>query len=53
MDGIRTCHMLNDGDWVNGAGFASVSPITGEDWANIPEATAADVDRDRATGEPR
>lgn len=48
MDEIKTCHMLIDGEWVgasDGATFESVSPITGQCWARIPEATEADVDR--------
>jgi (Z)-2-((N-methylformamido)methylene)-5-hydroxybutyrolactone dehydrogenase len=48
MDKIRQCQMLIDGDWVDaadGATFDSLSPITGNPWARIPEATSADVDR--------
>ena len=48
MDGIRTCQMPIDGDWVdasNGATFDSVSPITGKIWARISEETEPDVDR--------
>jgi acyl-CoA reductase-like NAD-dependent aldehyde dehydrogenase len=40
--------MLIDGDWVeagDGKTFESVNPATGEAWAEIPEATAEDVDR--------
>ena len=40
--------MLIDGDWVQAADqstFKSRNPATGEDWATIPEATEADVDR--------
>lgn len=40
--------MLIDGDWVaagDGATFASHNPATGAVWAQIPEATAEDVDR--------
>ena len=40
--------MFIDGEWVDasdGRCFASMNPATGEDWAEIPEATAADVDR--------
>ena len=40
--------MFIDGEWVDAADgrcFASMNPATGEDWAEIPEATAADVDR--------
>jgi len=39
--------MLINGAWVgasDGARFDSVNPATGEIWASIPEATAADVD---------
>ena len=39
--------MFIDGEWVDAADgrcFASMNPATGEDWAEIPEATAADVD---------
>ncbi|MBL8584569.1 MAG: aldehyde dehydrogenase family protein, partial [Rhizobiaceae bacterium] len=48
MAEIKTYGMLIDGEWVgasDGALFDSVSPITGEVWARIPEATAEDVDR--------
>lgn len=48
MDEIRNCRMLIDGEWVSasdGATFESISPITGQCWARIPEATEADVDR--------
>jgi acyl-CoA reductase-like NAD-dependent aldehyde dehydrogenase len=40
--------MLIDGDWVpssDGRTFPSINPATGEAWAEIPEASAADVDR--------
>ncbi len=40
--------MLIDGEWVDGEGgktFASVNPATGETWAEIPEASEADVNR--------
>ena len=40
--------MLIDGAWVDagdGGTFESMNPATGEPWAIIPEATAADVDR--------
>ena len=40
--------MFIDGEWVDAADgrcFASMNPATGEDWAEIPEATDADVDR--------
>ncbi|MGI9334756.1 MAG: aldehyde dehydrogenase [Gammaproteobacteria bacterium] len=40
--------MLIDGAWVDaqdGKTFESANPTTGETWAEIPEATAGDVDR--------
>ncbi|WP_135506180.1 aldehyde dehydrogenase [Roseovarius aestuariivivens] len=40
--------MLIDGDWVqasDGVFFGSANPATGEIWAEVPEATAEDVDR--------
>ena len=40
--------MLIDGEWVgasDGATFNSINPTTGNVWAQIPEATAEDVDR--------
>ena len=40
--------MLIDGAWVDagdGGTFESMNPATGEPWAIVPEATAADVDR--------
>jgi (Z)-2-((N-methylformamido)methylene)-5-hydroxybutyrolactone dehydrogenase len=48
MDAIRDCRMLIDGIWTaasDAGAFESTSPITGNPWARIPEATAADVDR--------
>ncbi len=45
---IQTYDMLIDGAWVqasDGATFDSTDPSTGKVWAQIPEATAADVDR--------
>jgi (Z)-2-((N-methylformamido)methylene)-5-hydroxybutyrolactone dehydrogenase len=48
MDAIRDCQMLIDGAWVaasDGGRFDSISPISGQTWARIPEATWADVDR--------
>lgn len=48
MDQLRDCQMLIDGAWVaasDGSAFLSTSPITGQPWARIPEATIADVDR--------
>ena len=60
MGEIKRCRMLIDGDRVgasDGAVFPSVSPVTGAVWAEVPEATALDVDRavraaDRALGGP-
>ena len=40
--------MLIDGEWVpssDGGTFPSMNPATGENWAEIPEASAEDVDR--------
>jgi acyl-CoA reductase-like NAD-dependent aldehyde dehydrogenase len=40
--------MFIDGQWTaaaDGRSFASMNPSTGEDWAEVPEATAGDVDR--------
>ncbi len=48
MTEIKTYQMLIDGAWVgasDGETFASVNPTTGLVWAQIPEATAQDVDR--------
>ena len=45
---IQTYDMLIDGAWVqasDSATFDSTDPSTGKVWAQIPEATAADVDR--------
>ncbi|MEX0284606.1 MAG: aldehyde dehydrogenase [Paracoccaceae bacterium] len=45
---MKTYEMLIDGAWVaaaDGTVFDSVNPATGEVWAQIPEATAEDVDR--------
>lgn len=45
---MKRYKMLIDGDWVaasDGATFPSLNPATGENWAEIPEATAGDVDR--------
>jgi len=45
---MKTYKMLIDGEWVassDGGMFPSLTPATGETWAEIPEATAADVDR--------
>jgi acyl-CoA reductase-like NAD-dependent aldehyde dehydrogenase len=48
MPGLEHYRMLIDGQWVDagdGGSFESINPSTGEAWATIPEATAADVDR--------
>ena len=45
---MTTYKMLIDGDWVassTGQTFPSLNPATGEAWAEIPEASAEDVDR--------
>jgi len=59
MADLQSYRMLIDGEWVDaadGGTFDSVNPATGQVWARVPEATAADVDRavraaDRAFGE--
>ena len=48
MTALTHYQMLIDGAWVDaedGQVFDSINPATGEVWAQIPEATAADVDR--------
>lgn len=48
MTGLTRYRMYIDGAWVDagdGATFESVNPATEEAWAEIPEATAGDVDR--------
>ena len=45
---LQAYQMLIDGAWVDAADsarFDSVNPATGDIWATIPEATAADVDQ--------
>ncbi len=45
---MKTYQMLIDGQWVDasdGGSFTTANPATGEIWACVPEATAADVDR--------
>jgi acyl-CoA reductase-like NAD-dependent aldehyde dehydrogenase len=45
---MKTYKMLIDGEWVpssDGGSFPTVNPATGEAWAEIPEASAEDVDR--------
>lgn len=48
MSTLQRYRMFIDGEWADAADgccFTSMNPATGEDWAEIPEATAADVDR--------
>ncbi|MCC5982782.1 MAG: aldehyde dehydrogenase [Rhodobacteraceae bacterium] len=48
MGDVRSYRMLINGEWVeasDGRYFDSVSPIDGQVWARVPEATAADVDQ--------
>lgn len=48
MTALQRYRMFIDGSWADasdGGSFASMNPATGEDWAVIPEATAADVNR--------
>lgn len=48
MSDVKTCQMLIDGDWVDasdGVFFDSFNPSSGELYARVPEATAADIDR--------
>lgn len=48
MTALKNYQMYIDGQWVDAEGgdsFTSVNPATGEEWARIPAATAADVDR--------
>ncbi len=45
---LESYQMLINGAWVDAEGdarFDSVNPATGDVWATVPEATAADVDR--------
>jgi len=45
---LQSLNMLIDGAWVpssDGKTFASVNPASGEQWAQVPEATADDVNR--------
>ncbi|MBP49092.1 MAG: carnitine dehydratase [Acidiferrobacteraceae bacterium] len=47
MSELKNYQMFVDGSWIDAAGgglFESVNPSTGEVWAMIPEANAADVD---------
>lgn len=48
MGKLQRYQMYIDGQWVDsgdGRSFTSLNPATGDDWAEIPEATAADVER--------
>ena len=48
MTARKNYQMYIDGQWVDAEGgdsFTSFNPATGEEWARIPAATAADVDR--------
>lgn len=48
MSGLQRYRMLIDGQWLDAADgrvFPSLNPATGEAWAEVPEATAEDVDR--------
>lgn len=48
MTALKNYQMYIDGQWVDAEGgdsFTSFNPATGEEWARIPAATAADVDR--------
>ena len=49
MTALQQYQMFIDGKWTgagNGRTFQSHNPTTGEAWAEIPEATADDVDRE-------
>jgi acyl-CoA reductase-like NAD-dependent aldehyde dehydrogenase len=48
MPKLSRYQMYIDGQWVDagdGRTFESINPTTGEAWSEVPEATAADVDR--------
>jgi (Z)-2-((N-methylformamido)methylene)-5-hydroxybutyrolactone dehydrogenase len=48
MADVKRYQMFIDGAWCDagdGRTFPSINPTTGEAWSEIPEATAADVDR--------
>ena len=48
MTTLQRYQMFIDGKWVDAADgrtFTSMNPTTGDDWSEIPEATAADVNR--------
>ena len=48
MAELKRYQMYINGEWVdaeNGTTFTSVNPATGETWAEVPEASEADVNR--------
>ena len=48
MTELTRYQMYINGEWVdaeNGATFASVNPATGQTWAEVPEASEADINR--------
>ena len=48
MADLKRYQMLIDGEWVDsgdGKTFESINPTTGQPWAEVPEASAEDVDR--------
>ena len=48
MTALQRYQMFIDGKWTDASdmrSFTSMNPATGEDWSEIPEATAADVNR--------
>lgn len=48
MTALQRYQMFIDGKWVDasdGRTFTSMNPSTGDDWSEIPEASAADVNR--------
>ena len=48
MPALKRYQMYIDGQWTDaqdGATFTSINPATGEAWAQIPEASEADVNR--------
>ena len=48
MTALQRYQMFIDGKWADasdGRTFTSLNPATGDDWSEIPEATAADVNR--------
>ena len=48
MTELTRYQMYINGEWVdaeNGATFTSVNPATGQTWAEVPEASEADINR--------